>query len=533
MPGCAPARRSSRPPTRPPTRSTTRTTRSIASRAPEPPRATAEGPAQTGRPSFVRPGRQPEVVLRGFRAERNRPQMPCGSPEPRTSGLDAWRRLRSPGAVRGDPAARLRRFVAPRTATRSSFGRGSSVGEAWASTCSAADAACARRPSARAATRLGRFALLVGRMRPPRPRRRRRWRASTRRAPRLLAPRGSAGVSRAASSSALRPSSASVAASASSKVYSRSSAGTPSSWLRSSNSSQPIASLAGCRPPASSRRRDACDHVLVRRVGDGGGAPPDLRRPPRRRPRRSRRLAGWLGLTRSLLRRLPPLAQPPRRRVVPDRPRRGASPGPPLRAASAAAATDGDASRKPNSGVTSLAGISGALMPASRVAARALLPADGGDLHDVHELIGHGDQVGRGVRLEADDLAADTLVLERPDGGGEVAVAGHDDGDVHPIGQAEQVDDQLDVEVRLHPAVAELANVLDDRLVAVLGQEVDELALVLVFRVEPGVGVGANEVAPLGGVLEEGDVIDVDVLASSRVVHVGDVNEHRHVLAHG
>ncbi len=37
-------------------------------------------------------------------------------------------------------------------------------------------------------------------------------------------------------------------------------------------------------------------------------------------------------------------------------------PVPPFRAARAAAATDGDASRKPNSGLTSLAGISGALI---------------------------------------------------------------------------------------------------------------------------------------------------------------------------
>ena len=69
--------------------------------------------------------------------------------------------------------------------------------------------------------------------------------------------------------------------------------------------------------------------------------------------------------------------------------------------------------------------------------------------------------------------------------------------------------------------------------VPLIGPEGMELALVLVFRVEPRIGIGANEVAPLGGVLEEGDVVDVDVLASSRVVHVGDVNKHRHVLAHG
>ncbi len=64
----------------------------------------------------------------------------------------------------------------------------------------------------------------------------------------------------------------------------------------------------------------------------------------------------------------------PRRLLVPPRVRRPLAVVPVvpvvpvLIAASAAAATDGEASRKPNSGVTSLAGISGALMPVSRMA---------------------------------------------------------------------------------------------------------------------------------------------------------------------
>ena len=204
----------------------------------------------------------------------------------------------------------------------------------------------------------------------------------------------------------------------------------------------------------------------------------------------------------------------------------------PLRAARAAAATDGDASRKPNSGLTSLAGISGALIAGRAVTRPSFRLIEAIFMMSVNSSATamRSDEV---FGLKLITSAADALVLECLDGRGEVSVAGHDDGDVHPIGQAEQVHDQLDVEVRLHSAIAELADVLDDRLVAVLAKEVDELPLVLVLRVEPGICVGANQVAPLGGVLEEGDVIDVDILASSRVVHVGDVNKHRHVLAHG
>ena len=133
---------------------------------------------------------------------------------------------------------------------------------------------------------------------------------------------------------------------------------------------------------------------------------------------------------------------------------------------------------------------------------------------------------------EADHLAAHALVLEGTDGGGEVAVARDDDGDVHPLGEAEQVHHQLDVQVGLDAAIAELADVLVNDLVAVLAQEVDELALVLVLGIQSRIGVGANQVAPLGSGLEQGDVIDVDLLPTGRVVKVGHVNEDGHVLAH-
>ena len=68
-------------------------------------------------------------------------------------------------------------------------------------------------------------------------------------------------------------------------------------------------------------------------------------------------------------------------------------------------------------------------------------------------------------------------------------------------------------------------------LVVVLAQKVDEFALVFVLRVEPGIGIRANQVAPLGGRFQEGDVIDVDLEPASRVVQVGNVNEDGHVLA--
>ena len=101
-----------------------------------------------------------------------------------------------------------------------------------------------------------------------------------------------------------------------------------------------------------------------------------------------------------------------------------------------------------------------------------------------------------GVAAEADDLDADAHLLDGADGRGEVAVAGHDDGDVEVPGRLHHVDDELDVEVRLDLAVAVLADVLADDLVAVAAQEVVELALVLVLRVQPRVRVGAHEVAP-------------------------------------
>ena len=83
------------------------------------------------------------------------------------------------------------------------------------------------------------------------------------------------------------------------------------------------------------------------------------------------------------------------------------------------------------------------------------------------EFVGHGEQVGAGVRSEADDLASDAFVLEGSDGGSEIFVARDDDSNVTAIGQSEQVDHQLDVEVGLDPPVAELPNVLGDHPVSV------------------------------------------------------------------
>ena len=233
---------------------------------------------------------------------------------------------------------------------------------------------------------------------------------------------------------------------------------------------------------------------------------PRPRPPRRRRRRRASPVAASVvpSAARAAPRAAPRCREPWRRDRLGPRPRcvprpRAAGLAPPSRiAARAAAATAAGASRKPNSGTTSLAGIAGALMPLLGLVG-ILAAADAGDLHDVDELVGDRDEVRRRVRPEADHLAADALVLEGADGGSEVPVAGDDHGDVHPIGEAEQVDHQLDVQVGLDAAVAELADVLVNDLVAVLAQEVDELALVLVLRVEPGIGVGANQVAPLGG----------------------------------
>ena len=75
-------------------------------------------------------------------------------------------------------------------------------------------------------------------------------------------------------------------------------------------------------------------------------------------------------------------------------------------------------------------------------------------------------------------------LLDGADGRGEIAVARHDDRDIEVPRRLHHVDDELDVEVGLDLAVAVLADVLADDLVAVPAQEVMEVALVLVLRVE-------------------------------------------------
>ena len=90
---------------------------------------------------------------------------------------------------------------------------------------------------------------------------------------------------------------------------------------------------------------------------------------------------------------------------------------------------------------------------------------------------------------------ADAHLLDRADGRREVAVAGNHDRDIEVPGRLHHVDDQLDVEVGLDLPVAVLADVLADDLVAVPREEGMEVALVLVVRVEPGIGVCPDEVA--------------------------------------
>ena len=162
--------------------------------------------------------------------------------------------------------------------------------------------------------------------------------------------------------------------------------------------------------------------------------------------------------------------------------------------------------------------------------ARALL--DARELDDVGEQVGDLDEVGAGVAAEADDLDADALLLDGADGRGEVAVAGHDDGDVEVPGGLHHVDDELDVEVRLDLAVAVLADVLAHDLVVAAAQEVVEVALVLVVRIEAGIGVGAHEVAARGGRLEQRDVVDVHAGGLGRIEDVRHVYEDGDVLAH-
>ena len=162
--------------------------------------------------------------------------------------------------------------------------------------------------------------------------------------------------------------------------------------------------------------------------------------------------------------------------------------------------------------------------------ARALL--DPGQLDDVGELVGDLDEVGARVATEADDLDADALLLDRPDRRGEVAVTGHHDGDVEVPGRLHHVDDELDVEVRLDLAVAVLADVLAHDLVVAPAQEVVEVALVLVVRVEARVGIRPHEIAAGRGRLEQRDVVDVHAGRLGRIEDVRHVHEDGDVLAH-
>ncbi len=59
-----------------------------------------------------------------------------------------------------------------------------------------------------------------------------------------------------------------------------------------------------------------------------------------------------------------------------------------------------------------------------------------------------------------------------------------------------------------------------------------ERLLILVIRVESGVGVGANQVAIRGDGLEERDVVDIDSGRLGCVKDVCDVNEYCDVTTH-
>ena len=131
-----------------------------------------------------------------------------------------------------------------------------------------------------------------------------------------------------------------------------------------------------------------------------------------------------------------------------------------------------------------------------------------------------------------DDLDAHAHLLDGTDGRSEVAVARHDDRDVEVPGGLHHVDDELDVEVRLDLAVAVLPDVLAHDLVAAPAEEVVEVPLVLVVRVEARVRVCANEVATRAPRLQQRDVVDVHTGRLGRVEDVRNVNEDGDVLAH-
>jgi hypothetical protein len=97
------------------------------------------------------------------------------------------------------------------------------------------------------------------------------------------------------------------------------------------------------------------------------------------------------------------------------------------------------------------------------------------------------------------ELGLSEALLHSRDGRGEVPVAGDHDSDVEFLTHAHHVDHQLDIEVGLDAPITVLADVLAHHLVAAAGEEGVELALVLILRIESGVGVGAHEVATSRG----------------------------------
>ncbi len=165
-------------------------------------------------------------------------------------------------------------------------------------------------------------------------------------------------------------------------------------------------------------------------------------------------------------------------------------------------------------------------------AATPLAPLDTRQLGDVREHVGHVDEVGAGIAPEAHHLDTHAQLLDGADGGREVTVAGDHDRDVDVLRHAHQVDHELDVQVRLDPSVAVLADVLAHDLVAGATQEGVELPLVLVLGIETRVGIGAHEVAARGGCLEERDIVDVDARGLCRIEDVRHVHEDGDVLAH-
>ena len=152
---------------------------------------------------------------------------------------------------------------------------------------------------------------------------------------------------------------------------------------------------------------------------------------------------------------------------------------------------------------------------------------DSGHLGNVVEGVGNLDQVGAGVAPEADHFDADAHFLDRTNGRRKVAVATHDDRDVQVPSGLHHVDDKFDVEVCLDLAVAVLANVLADDLVAVTGKERMEVALILVVGIEAGVGICPDEVSARDCRFEQRHVVDV------RAGCLGRVEDVRHVYKDG